>query len=203
MARIVYRDENYQTIYVDVNAQQSEVTIGRNPGNLVVIPAKSLSRFHAKIVFQNGRYFLLDLKSSNGSFVNNARVSQQEIRPGDKLRFGDVNVDFVAEQRMMAPPPQAPRPAQPPRPVAAPRLNAPVLQMPPHSAGDMRNVALRPISSQGTYRPTMPNQPVFDEEMAKVAAGQVAGQVEGGAAKPGGMPMPSLPSSGISVLRFP
>ena len=193
MARIVYRDENYQTFYVDVNARQTEVTIGRNPGNSVLIPTKSLSRYHAKIVYQNGRYFLCDLKSSNGTYVNNVRISQQEIRPGDKLRFGDVNVEFIDENRSAGAPAQVNPPpaagaAMPqrgmggnrPMPPSMPgqgmaRLNAPALQMPQHAPNpDLRSVNMRPISSVGTYRPTMPNQPIFDDEMAKVAAEQLA-----------------------------
>ena len=202
MARVVYRDENYQTFYVDVNAQQPEVTIGRNPGNKVLIPAKSLSRYHAKIVYQNGRYFLYDLKSSNGTYVNNARINQQEIKPGDKIRFGDVAVEFIDETRLGAPAqqpkphPVVPQGATPQQGVAMapqggmagnrpmppampglgmPKLNAPMLQVPQYGSNpDLRSVSMRPISSHGTYRPTMPNQPVFDDEMAKVAAEQVA-----------------------------
>ena len=202
MARVVYRDENYQTFYVDVNAQQPEVTIGRNPGNKVLIPAKSLSRYHAKIVYQNGRYFLYDLKSSNGTYVNNARINQQEIKPGDKIRFGDVAVEFIDETRLGAPAqqpkphPVVPQGATPQQGVAMapqggmagnrpmppampglgmPKLNAPMLQVPQYGSNpDLRSVSMRPISSHGTYRPTMPNQPVFDDEMAKVAAEQIA-----------------------------
>ena len=222
MARVVYRDENYQTFYVDVNAQQTEVTIGRNPGNKVLIPTKSLSRYHAKIIYQNGRYFLYDLKSSNGTYVNNTRINQQEIRPGDKLRFGDVNVDFIDETRMNAPSvsqkapsmggmpqapsmggmPQAPgmmhsgnRPVAPMPSIGMPKLNAPMLQMPQHgSSGDLRSVNMRPITSQGTYRPTMPNQPIFDDEMAKIAAGQLAATHSNG--KPNLPNMPNIPNHG-------
>lgn len=225
MARVVYHDENFQNFYVDINDQQPEITIGRNNGNMVMIPAKSLSRYHAKIIYQNRHYFLIDLKSSNGSYVNNQRVSQQEIHPGDKLRFGDICVDFVDDgrgslapagsgmisfaqssssvggamnmppgtpgmppQRPAAQPPQMPpssgmsgssRPAVP----AGAKLSAPKLQMfnpnlSNSSVGpDLRSVSMRPISSGGTYRPTMPNQPTFDEDMAKVAMEQMAAQV--------------------------
>lgn len=220
MARVVYRDENYQTFYVDVNAQQPEVTIGRNPGNRVFIPAKSLSRYHAKIVYQNGRFFLYDLKSSNGTYVNNARINQQEIKPGDKIRFGDVSVEFIDETRIGGSvPPQKPvapmsapptamggapsaavsapggmpmgagaqgmasnRPVPPSMPgLGMPKLNAPALQVPQYASNsDLRSVSMRPISSHGSYRPTMPNQPVFDDEMAKLAAEQMASSTVGG-----------------------
>ena len=70
MARIVYRDQNFQSFYADVNAQQPEVTIGRNEGNMLRIMTKAVSRFHAKVVFQNGRYYFIDNNSSNGCYVN-------------------------------------------------------------------------------------------------------------------------------------
>lgn len=220
MARVVYRDENYQTFYVDVNAQQPEVTIGRNPGNRVLIPAKSLSRYHAKIVYQNGRFFLYDLKSSNGTYVNNARINQQEIKPGDRIRFGDVSVEFIDETRIGgsvppqkaaasmsaaqatmggAPPSVAPPPGGMPMGAAAqgmsgnrlvppsipglgmPKLNTPAIQVPQYASNsDLRSVSMRPISSHGSYRPTMPNQPIFDDEMAKLAAEQIASSTGGG-----------------------
>ncbi|MBQ9396161.1 MAG: FHA domain-containing protein, partial [Proteobacteria bacterium] len=247
MARVVYRDENYQNFYVDVNDQQPEVTIGRNTGNMVVIPAKSLSRYHAKIIYQNSHYFLIDLKSSNGSYVNNQRVSQQEIHPGDKLRFGEIVVDFVDDGRgSLAPagaglvngvnmsssmpmPPAAPMPPQ--RPMAPPqmpatmsgiaaspggmpprapnppaaKLAAPKLQMfSPNlsnsSVGpDLRSVSMRPISSGGTYRPTMPNQPAFDEDMAKVAMEQMAAQ----SAEQSASPIASTMTNGLSPEAAP
>ena len=196
MARIVYRDENYQTFYVDVNDQHPEVTIGRNQGNMIMIPTKSLSRYHAKIIYQNHRYFLLDLKSSNGSYVNNQRVTQQEIHPGDKIRLGDVGIEFIDDNRGMGGPSSAPMPPRPaqintmPQPqqniIGAPPqkpLNAPKIQfgaganMPNMAVPDMRSVNMRPISGGGTYRPTMPNQPAFDDDMAKLAASQVASPV--------------------------
>ncbi|MCL2325241.1 MAG: FHA domain-containing protein [Proteobacteria bacterium] len=208
MARVIYRDDNYQTVYVDVNVQNPEVTVGRNAGNAIVIPAKSLSRYHAKIVFQNGRYFLIDLKSSNGSYVNGARVTQQEIRPGDKLAFGEVGVEFteapasgagamagpVAAGAMgpgpmnvgplgpgpmgAGPMPGAMGPGKPAgfpgadgQGMGGPKLAGPKLQMfnpglPMGGASsDPRNINVRPISNPGNYRPTMPNQPSFDQDM--------------------------------------
>ena len=187
MARVVYRDENFQTYYVDVNDQQPEVTIGRNQGNMVLIAAKSLSRYHAKIIYQNRRYFLIDLKSSNGSYVNNQRIGQQyEIHPGDKLRFGDVNVDFVDDNRAMmpvnqpvisSPPPISAHSLPPVAPAGIPKPSGPKVQMfnpglQAPAGPDLRNVNVRPISSAGNYRPTMPNQPSYDDDMAKMMAEQ-------------------------------
>ena len=99
MARIVYNGPDHQSVFADVNAQQPEVTIGRQAGNTLRIASNALSRVHAKIVFQNGRYFLVDNNSSNGSYVNGARVANQEIHLGDKIRCGNVSLEFIEEPR--------------------------------------------------------------------------------------------------------
>jgi len=212
VARVIYRDDNYQTVYVDVNVQNPEVTIGRNAGNAIVIPAKSLSRYHAKIIYQNGRYFLIDLKSSNGSYVNGARVTQQEIRPGDKLAFGEVGVEFTegpasgAGPMGVGPmgagsmgPSMGAGPMEPGKPAGfsgadsqgagGPKLAGPKLQMfnpglPMGGASsDPRNINVRPISSPGNYRPTMPNQPSFDQDMEQMLQQRLNAQ-PGGASAP-------------------
>ena len=228
MARIVYHDENYQTFYVDVNDQQPEVTIGRNQGNMIMIPTKSLSRYHAKIIYQNHRYFLLDLKSSNGSYVNSQRVTQQEIHPGDKIRLGDVSIEFIDDNRGMNGPssaPMPPRPGQinvmPPqqkavvpvqqKPMSAPKIQFNAGGMMPNmnvSGPDLRSVNMRPISGGGTYRPTMPNQPAFDDDMAKLAANQIAsatGLPDPNAAPPTFNPMSSgfAPGAAMPAISAP
>merc|ERR1719495_1446706 len=61
---------------------------------------KVLSKPHALLIFQSGQFFLLDTGSSNGSFVNNIRLSKSgteseltEIFSGDILRFGSDVMD--------------------------------------------------------------------------------------------------------------
>lgn len=192
MAQIVYRDENFQTLYVDVNAQHPEVTIGRHQDNMLVIAKKALSRYHAKALFQNGRYYLVDLNSSNGTYVNNQRITQQEIKPGDLLRFGDINTEFIETAAASAPPsipvpqnippmsvprqagnmpPQGMIPSQgmmPPRTMPAPMPSGMV--PPPPQTPMMPGNINRPISGNGPYRPTIPNQPSYEEDMARIEA---------------------------------
>ncbi len=193
MARIVYHDENFQTSYADINAQHPEITIGRNPGNTLIIPKKSLSRQHAKILYQGNKYFLIDLKSSNGTKVNDMRVSYQEIHPGDRIVFGDVKVDFIEDNRpgMTYAPSAAPQPGNvmpmgmPPMAKASPMPPAPMppspvspatMQPSPMAQAPERGATMssRPISAGGSFRPTMPNQPAFDDDMAKVISEQMS-----------------------------
>ena len=63
---------------------------------------KVLSRQHAMIIYEDERFFILDTGSSNGTFVNNIRLSKTgeeskmtEIFTGDIIRFGSDIVDKV------------------------------------------------------------------------------------------------------------
>ncbi|HLG65568.1 MAG TPA: FAD-dependent oxidoreductase [Ktedonosporobacter sp.] len=67
--------------------------IGRQPGVYMLIDEGSVSRRHAEIIYANGRYMLQDLGSTNGTFVNGTRLSQDNahiLKPNDQIRFGKV-----------------------------------------------------------------------------------------------------------------
>lgn len=55
--------------------QKPVITIGRDPGCDVVLPHISVSKFHARIFFENGAYFLADNGSTNGVVINNQRIT--------------------------------------------------------------------------------------------------------------------------------
>jgi pSer/pThr/pTyr-binding forkhead associated (FHA) protein len=69
--------------------------IGREAGNDLIIPDPTVSRRHARIVPEGGMLVLYDEGSTNGTFVNEQRITRQPIQPGDIVRFG--NVRFRAE----------------------------------------------------------------------------------------------------------
>jgi len=66
------------------------LTIGRRTGNDVVVAAAGVSRDHAEIHRQGDRYVLRDRGSRFGTFVNNERITERELRHGDAIRFGDA-----------------------------------------------------------------------------------------------------------------
>jgi serine phosphatase RsbU (regulator of sigma subunit) len=67
--------------------------LGRNPDCGIVIPITSVSREHAQLIRVQGRYFIEDLKSRNGTFVNNQAISARTpLRHNDKVRI----CDFIA-----------------------------------------------------------------------------------------------------------
>lgn len=70
-------------------------TLGRNPDCHVVIPITSVSREHAVIVKDKGRYYIEDLQSRNGTFINNQQInSRTQLRHNDRVRICDFQAAF-------------------------------------------------------------------------------------------------------------
>ena len=65
-------------------------TIGRAPENGIVVAGAMLSRNHARIRVENGRTFIDDLGSKNGTFVNEEKVTTTELRAGDEVSAGGM-----------------------------------------------------------------------------------------------------------------
>lgn len=71
-------------------------TIGRDRNNGIYIADQYLSRRHAAIQYiPNQGFYLIDFKSTNGSFVNGKRTYQtQKLKDGDRIRLGNMTFDF-------------------------------------------------------------------------------------------------------------
>ena len=70
-------------------------TLGRDPLNDMAIDHPSVSRFHAQIKKQDGAYIVLDLNSTNGTFLNGKQiVGHHPLRVGDSIRIGPTNLLF-------------------------------------------------------------------------------------------------------------
>ena len=96
----------------------------RSSSDLVLDWDDQVSRLHARFECQNGGWELVDDGlSSNGTFVNDRRLSGREpLKSGDVLRFGATEITFHAPR----PAPAEPKPTVAPTPVAAvPRQPAP------------------------------------------------------------------------------
>src|SRR5690242_10380926 len=71
------------------------LTLGREPGNDVVLKSTFVSKQHAVVRYEGGQFLVEDLKSANGTRVNGAPVSVSLLTPGDKLEVGDQNLTFL------------------------------------------------------------------------------------------------------------
>ena len=123
--------------------------IGRADYNDLVIPDESISTTHAKLQRREGVWVLVDLDSTNGTFVDGERVKgETPLSPGVTVRFGDISLVFeptddaagiakgggtrmIEVMKPPAPPPKpAPRPAAAPVPAPAPAKTKPKARPP-------------------------------------------------------------------------
>ena len=72
-------------------------TVGRDPGNDIILRDPKVSRHHAEIVFERGFFVLHDLASANGTFVNNKRIRIAPLTHGAKVRMGNSFGRFSEE----------------------------------------------------------------------------------------------------------
>src|SRR5882724_8015802 len=67
-----------------------EITIGRVQGNDIILPKGNVSKRHSRIVLKDGRFIVVDLKSTNGTYVNGRKItSPLVVKSGDKIYIGD------------------------------------------------------------------------------------------------------------------
>ena len=74
-------------------------TIGRDLDRDVILKDPSVSRLHARIIVENGRATIEDLKSRNGTSVQNEPLTAPRILvDGDEIELGTVKVWFIVER---------------------------------------------------------------------------------------------------------
>jgi pSer/pThr/pTyr-binding forkhead associated (FHA) protein len=74
-----------------------DVTFGREPDNTVVIASDQASRHHARIFASGGAHVLVDLESTNGTFLNSQLAKEQTLRHGDVLRIASTVLKYVVD----------------------------------------------------------------------------------------------------------
>ena len=90
-------------------------SIGRNPDNDIEIADDKVSGSHCQIVVEGDRVLLRDLGSTNGTFVNRARIEEAVLKSGQTFHLGSVAMLFDAD------PPGSPFFLEPvPAPILAP-----------------------------------------------------------------------------------
>ena len=74
---------------------EGDVTIGRAPECAVSVDDEFASNLHSKIYKAEGRYYVEDLGSTNGTYVNGRRIHYPtELRNGDRVKIGRTVMEF-------------------------------------------------------------------------------------------------------------
>jgi pSer/pThr/pTyr-binding forkhead associated (FHA) protein len=77
--------------------ERAVCSIGRGEGNEIRIRDDTISLSHATLLLKRGAWFVADLRSMNGTFVDGSRVSgERELHPGARVRLGAVELVFRA-----------------------------------------------------------------------------------------------------------
>jgi ABC transport system ATP-binding/permease protein len=79
--------------------EKEKITFGRDPGNDVVLNKPNVSRFHAQVTRVGKRYYVTDMRSSNGTFVNDKRIEGDVwLNPQDTIRIGSYKLVLGEDQ---------------------------------------------------------------------------------------------------------
>jgi len=70
-------------------------TVGRDPGNDIILRDPKVSRHHAEIIFERGFFVVHDLTSANGTYINGKRITESaSLNDGDRVTLGDAEFVF-------------------------------------------------------------------------------------------------------------
>ncbi len=80
--------------------QSDHISIGRSKTNLIQLDEKIISSQHAEIFTEhdhqgNEIYFLMDLNSTNGSYINKTKISCKQLKHRDNIRIGRQLFTFI------------------------------------------------------------------------------------------------------------
>jgi len=190
-----------------------EITIGRMKGNDIVLPKGNVSKRHSRIFAQEGAFSIIDLESTNGTYVNGRKITgEQSIGESDKIYIGDFIIQVeqpdARPQAPPAPPPGNPRSPSGPQPGPQDRGGSPSGMQPPadqnrggmNSSGMQQSGGRRQLSSgnnplAGGGPPQPPSGPAD-----ALGGGGMGGGGMGGGGMGSGMQSGNEPSGGLGGL---
>jgi pSer/pThr/pTyr-binding forkhead associated (FHA) protein len=89
--------EDYKGNVQIIPLEKDEMTIGRLNENSICFPDKHISRNHAKIIKENGNYYIADVKSRYGVKLNGVKIDQKAlIKTGDVIVIGDYVIKLMS-----------------------------------------------------------------------------------------------------------
>jgi len=114
MAKLVILTQGMTGRAHELNVDRT--TIGRVEDNTFQITDASVSSHHCEVLLRGGEVLIRDLNSTNGTFINNAQITESVLKPGQTLRLGQIELKLEGEGSA----PAVAAPAAAPAPVPAP-----------------------------------------------------------------------------------
>jgi pSer/pThr/pTyr-binding forkhead associated (FHA) protein len=90
-----FNDAVLKTIETD----KEVITIGRNVKNDIQIDNLSVSKQHARIVKRQGKYFIEDMKSTNGTYLNEKKIAKKKLANNDVITIGKHTLLAILEKK--------------------------------------------------------------------------------------------------------
>jgi FHA domain/FhaA, N-terminal domain len=104
--------------------ESGRLVMGRLPACEISLNDANASRQHAELVKREDGWWLVDLDSTNGTFVNGSMVKERRLAPGDRIQIGSSKLEFVTEPVPPVPPKAPPAEVPEPTQVVSNPLNA-------------------------------------------------------------------------------
>ncbi len=82
--------------------EKAPVTLGRDDMCDISIPDNRMSRQHVMLFYYDPEFYLKDLGSTNGTFVNDKRIKQTTIKNGDHIKIGSTVLEFIVSKAEQA-----------------------------------------------------------------------------------------------------
>ena len=83
----------------EVELSTGNLRLGRAPENDIALPdpTKGVSRMHAELRYENGRYVILDLNSQNGTWVDETRIERADLASGSEIAIGPYHLALIGD----------------------------------------------------------------------------------------------------------
>ncbi len=82
-----------------IETDKEIITIGRNVKNDIQIDNLSVSKQHARIVKHQGHYFIEDMKSTNGTYLNEKKITKQKLTNNDVITIGKHTLQAILDKK--------------------------------------------------------------------------------------------------------
>ncbi len=82
-----------------IETDKEVITIGRNVKNDIQIDNLSVSKRHARIVKRQGKYFIEDMKSTNGTYLNEKKIAKKKLANNDVITIGKHTLLAILEKK--------------------------------------------------------------------------------------------------------